>query len=69
MMIFTHKSVKIHMLGNKVKNCRGGGAQQGVVISRSILVANPLTLIERQQAVETRDMRRVGGGLIWGLTF
>ena len=21
MMIFTHKSVKIHMLGNKVKNC------------------------------------------------
>ena len=48
---------------------QGGGAQQGVVISRSILVANPLTLIERQQAVETRDMRRVGGGLIWGLTF
>ena len=47
----------------------GGVAQQGVVISRSILVANPLTLIERQQAVETRDMRRVEGGLIWGLTF
>ena len=22
MMIFTHKSVKIHTLGNKVKNCR-----------------------------------------------
>ena len=24
MMIFTHKSVKIHMLGNKVKNCPDG---------------------------------------------
>ena len=30
------------------------------MISRSILVANPLTLIERQQAVETRDMRKRG---------
>ena len=42
MMIFTHRSVKIHMLGNKVKNCQPRKE-------------NPVELVEEPEVVAAVD--------------